>query len=299
MRRASCPLACLLVVLTGCASQPAVIGSKPLWPFEEIEFRTAVGMVTGYASRPEGAVERLIVVLQTSPCPTGAHDIDQQVGTSGVVWKQFKDDSVFLQFERPGGGDAHSVIVTCERADRHEYAWQDAVADSVTALRRHEDLDDVPTLYLGIGRGAATAIMAASRDARANSVVVLSGILDASFVPAIDRAHGTRSSRSPSVFILHAANDRRTPIAQVEEALTHLRAKHWQAALLIFEGTDFDFGLSSSATDCLDLVAQTLGEHVRGGHETGETPVSRVACPDETDAASGSSEISIEHIERR
>ncbi|HMN45107.1 MAG TPA: hypothetical protein PKE27_11060 [Povalibacter sp.] len=283
-------------MLTGCASQPAVLGSKPLWPFEEIAFRTSVGTVTGYVSRPEGPAERLIVVLQTSPCPADQQDAGQHLATGGLVWKQFKDDSFFLQFERPGGGDAHSVIVACDRADRHRPAWQDAVADSVTALRRHERLD-VPTFYVGIGRGATTALTLAARDTRASSVALLSGMLDAGFAPAIEAADVR--SHLPPVLILHAADDRRTPLTQAEQTLARLGAKQWPAALLIFEGTDSDFGLQSSTADCFDLVAQTLGERVRKEHKAGDLPISRIACPDGTDAASGSSEIQIEHIEQR
>lgn len=60
-------LACI-VAASGCASQPEVIASKPLWPFEQVEIRTSFGSLVGYASRPEGNVDRIVVALQSSPC---------------------------------------------------------------------------------------------------------------------------------------------------------------------------------------------------------------------------------------
>ena len=87
-----------------CATRPAVIATQPLWPFEQLEIRTSIGRVFGHVSRPQFPVEHLIVVINRSPCPAESFVSanPEVLGTSGIVWREFKDDSVLpIRTTRP------------------------------------------------------------------------------------------------------------------------------------------------------------------------------------------------------
>lgn len=277
MRRiASAVLACSLMVTAGCSTRPVVVATKPLWPFEQLEIRTSVGSVHGYLSRPEASTERLVVTLQRSPCAgeSSAGQAREVVGTSGLLWRQFREDSVFFQFEKPGTGS--QAQIACERASGNDDEdLLRAVVDSVRALRRQEQLDDVPTSYLGIGAGAAVALQAAARDKRAEFVALVSAILDANTAAAIGELEKTSRSRRLPVVILHAAEDSRTSLPRARQLLARLTSAGLSASMLILAGADFDLGLVSQRTDCLEIAAEALSERVRSKQAaSGTTTVS-------------------------
>jgi len=294
--------ACAATMLAGCASQPEVTATTPLWPFEQLEIETSVGRVIGYVSRPEQrAADRIVVALQAPPCPYEQRERARDtIGTSGVIWQQFKQDSVFFQFERPGGGTAsQSMIVECGRAERGSASthWPRAIVDSVTALRAHERLAHVPAVYIGIGDGAAPALAASAYDANTSVVALVSGTLDAGVDHAID-ALARRSAHAPTILLLHAADDTRTPLTKAEALHQSLRTAGIPDSLLIFEQTGFDFGLRSNDGDCLDIVVEALGQHVRDSTaEAGTGAILRAPCAtaEEREAAP---DIQIENLQR-
>ena len=265
--------------LAGCASRPAIVDSTPLWPFEQLTIRTSVGAVQGYLYKPRDAAVRLVVALQSSPCPTTDDQADTPLlGASGVVWDQFKYDSLFFQFERPGGtNDAHSVVVMCERADRSS-DWHEALVDSLQAVRKREQLEGVPTTYLGIGKGAALALRTALNDPESSSVVLMSAALNVSETEEVSRSLAqTKAKRRPSILFLHGAEDASTPLEQIESMAARLSAAHVPTRMIVFNDVGADFGLTTTRSGCLDLAAMSVGAYVRFGQRTEARPI-RVAC---------------------
>jgi hypothetical protein len=277
-----------------------------LWPFEQLEIQTSVGSLVGYVSRPEQApASRIVVALQTPPCSHGRRAPDT-IGTSGVVWQTFKQDAVFLQFERPGGGAGvqaqgpHSLTVECDRAGRgpENEHWRRAILDSVRAVRDHERLPDAPTVYIGVGVGAAPALASAVRDSQARTVALVSSVLDANVGLAVKEL-SSNASRAPAILLLHAADDTRTPLAQAEDFYRRLRAARLPASLVIFEHASFDFGLASSESDCLDLLAAALGEEVRAASlAPRSSAASRMNCGAASGAGERQNDIQIENLQR-
>src|SRR5688500_7240088 len=186
-----------LLMTAGCANQPAVLATEPLWPFEQLEIRTSIGRVYGYVSRPQVSAERFVVVVKQPPCPyTSASSDRQRIGTSGIVWQQFKHDSLFFQFERPGRSVSNPMTpITCGHATGNQVAdHRRAVVDAVEAVRRSSVLDGVPTTYIAVGNHVVAAEIAA-RDPRAESLVLIDtsfGAKDVEHVVANEVSRKTR-----------------------------------------------------------------------------------------------------------
>jgi predicted esterase len=253
------------IALSGCTSRPVVVDSTALWPFEQLTIRTSVGAVNGYLYKPEDAAVRFIVALQTSPCPTSDEHHDAPVlSTNGVVWEQFKYDSLFFQFERPGGtSDDDSVVVMCDRADRSG-DWHEAIVDSLKAVRKRERLEGVPTTYLGIGKGAALALNTALSDPESKSIVLMSAALSANETAEVARTLAkSKSRRRPSILFLHGADDTSTTVAQIELVAATLSAARVPTKMIVFDEVGADFGLTSTHSDCFDAAAMSLGQYVR------------------------------------
>jgi dienelactone hydrolase len=283
--------------LSACSSRPTIVDSTSLWPFEQLTIRTSVGAVQGYLYKPRDAAVRLVVALQTSPCPTSDDHTDAPLlGASGVVWDQFKYDSLFFQFERPGGtNEADSVVVMCERADRSS-DWHEALVDSLQAVRRREHLEGVPTTYLGIGKGAALALRTALNDPESSSVVLMSAALNASETEEVSRSLArSKVKEPPSILFLHGAEDASTPLEQIESMAARLSAAHVPTRMIVFDEVGADFGLTTTQSDCLDLAAMSVGAYVRFGQRTEARPI-RVACNAST--SSDQNPPLIERIER-
>ncbi len=280
--------------LAGCASRPSIVDTASLWPFEQLTIRTSVGAVQGYLYKPQDAAVRLVVALQTSPCPS--HDDRGGAalpGASGAVWDQFKYDSLFFQFERPGGAsDTDAVVVTCERADRSS-DWHEALVDSLHAVRKREHLEGVPTTYVGIGKGAALALRTALNDPESSSVVLMSAALTASETEELSRSvTRSKAKQPPSILFLHGAEDASTPLVEIESIAARLSAAHVPTRMIIFDEVGADFGLTTTQSDCFDLAAMSVGAYVRFGQRTEARPI-RVAC-----SASTSNEQHAPMIER-
>jgi dienelactone hydrolase len=267
------------IAISGCASRPVVVDSAPLWPFEELTIRTSVGAVNGYLYKPQDAAVRFIVALQTSPCPTSDEHNDTPIlSTNGVVWEQFKHDSLFFQFERPGGViGMDSVVVMCERADRSG-DWHEAIVDSLKAVRKRERLEGVPTTYVGIGKGAALALSTALSDPESKSIVLMSATFGANESEEVSRALAkSKSQRRPSILFLHGADDTSTPVDQVERVAARLSAARVPTKMIVFDEVGADFGLNSTQSDCFDLAARSVGQYVRFGQRNDDQHI-RVAC---------------------
>jgi predicted esterase len=263
--------------LGGCGSRPVVTDSASLWPFEQLTIRTSVGAVRSYLYKPQDTAVRFIVALQSSPCPTSEERDDMPLlNTNGVVWDQFKYDSMFFQFERPGGmSDEHSVVVMCERADRSG-DWHEALVDSLKAVRKREHLEGVPTTYLGVGRGAALALSTALRDPESKSIVLMSAALSASETEDVAKlAAKTRGAR-PSILFLHGADYAGTPVEQIENVANRLSAAHVPTKMIVFDDVGADFGLTGMQSDCFDLAALSVSQYVR--FDQPEIQRLRVAC---------------------
>jgi dienelactone hydrolase len=253
--------------IIGCASRPIVIDAQSGEPFEQLRIKTSVGGVNGYLYKPQDTAVRFIVALQSSPCPTSEERNDAPLlSTTDIVWEQFKYDSLFFQFERPGGmSDSHSVVVTCERADRRG-DWQEAVVDSLKAVRKRENLEGVPTTYLGIGRGAALALNTALSDPESKSIVLMSATFGAQETAEVSRLLAKSSSQPrPSILFLHGADDTGTPVEQIERVAATLTAAHVPTKMIVFDEVGADFGLASTQSDCFDAAAISLGQYVRFG----------------------------------
>lgn len=281
--------------LGGCAHRAVVEDSAALWPFEQLTIRTSVGAVRGYLYKPQDAAVRFIVALQNSPCPTSEERADiPLLNTNGVVWDQFKYDSMFFQFERPGGmSDEHSVVVMCERADRSG-DWHEALVDSLKAVRKREHLEGVPTTYLGVGRGAALALATALSDPESKSIVLMSAALTASETEQVAKlASKTRGGR-PTILFLHGAEDEGTPVEQIESVANRLSAAHVPTKMIVFDDVGADFGLTETQSDCFDFAAMSVSQYVR--FDQPEVQRLRVACTAAT--APREEESRIERIQR-
>ncbi|HVF16497.1 MAG TPA: hypothetical protein VNA21_06280, partial [Steroidobacteraceae bacterium] len=207
-----------------------------------------------------------------------------------------KYDSLFFQFERPGGtNDAASVVVMCERADRTG-DWHEALVDSLQAVRKREQLEGVPTTYLGIGKGAALALRTALNDPESSSVVLMSATLNASETEEVSRSLSRpKAKRPPSILFLHGAEDASTPLEQIESMAARLSAAHVPTRMIVFDEVGADFGLTNTRSDCLDLAAMSVGAYVRFGQRTEARPI-RVAC--NASASNDPNAPKIERIER-
>ena len=265
MKQPALILSALLTVLAGCASSPAVVSSTKTTAFEQLRIKTSVGSVQGYLYKPQDAAVRFMVALQSSPCPSGDdREISPMLDTDGAILERFKYDSVFFQFERPEVlSDSHSVVVVCERAERTADDWQQAIVDSLDAVRKRENLEGVPTTYLGIGKGAKLALSTALADPESKSIVLMSAVLAPSDIEQMTQllAH-TKGKRKPSILFVHGEDDTRTTSAQILRMSDMLSAQHIQTKLILVDevGADFDSGASA---DCFEFVAARLSDYVR------------------------------------
>lgn len=185
---ARCLLVCVFgVLLAGCASQPIVRSAVSYWPFQRLEIQTsAAGIVAGYFSRPEvTAPQRLIVVLQAAPCVDKAAGAEA-FNTSGILWEQFRSDSAFFQFERPGVRAETKATSTpsevapdyCKLVTHGQVTpelWTRTTRQAVAALRAGEGLSGLATMYIGVGEGALPAARLAAEDRHAAALVLVSG----------------------------------------------------------------------------------------------------------------------------
>jgi dienelactone hydrolase len=259
--------------LGGCASSPVVTESAQVWPFEQLTIKTSVGAVRGYLYKPQDAV-RFIVALQSSPCPSGE---ERSNVPTLIVWDQFKYDSTFFQFERPGGmSDEHSVVVMCERADRSG-DWNEALVDTLKAVRKREHLEGVPTTYLGVGRGAAVALSTALNDPESKSIVLMSASLTTTETDEVAKLAAKKGGGRPSILFLHGAEDASSPIEQIETVANRLSAAHVPTKLIVFDEVGADFGLTQEQSDCFDLAALSVNEYVRFDQPKAQRV--RVTCP--------------------
>lgn len=300
MRMSRAVLLPCAAVLAGCASQPEVLRSHPLWPFEQLEIRTSVGTVHSYVSRPQSPAKRIVIALQASPCRRETHEAEQHViGTSGLIWEQFKEDSLFVQFERPGGGqEPNSIVVACARHGRDDAldTAHVAVREAISAVRQHERLKHVPAAYVGIGRGAHVALTTAARDKNATVVALVSAIVDSELQQMVAGMQWRSGAHVPSIVIVHAQNDTRTSLAKASALHDALRARNAASSLLIVEQTSFDFGLSAHEPECFDVLARILGQRLRAPPPSA-SDTHRVRCPSASLPAD-SNDFHIETIER-
>jgi dienelactone hydrolase len=258
----------------GCASRPVVTESAPLWPFEQLTVKTSVGAVRGYLYKPQDVAVRFIVALQSSPCPSSE---ERSNVPTLIVWDQFKYDSTFFQFERPGNGmsDEHSVVVTCERADRSG-DWHAALVDTLKAVRKREHLEGVPTTYLGVGRGAAIALSTALNDPESKSIVLMSASLTTTETDEVAKLAAKARNGRPSILFLHGAEDESSPVEQIETVANRLAAAHVPTKLIVFDEVGADFGITQTQSECIDLAALSVSQYVR--FDQPEVQRLRVAC---------------------
>lgn len=298
--RTLCLLACTAgVFLTGCASH-AIVTSTAFWPFQQLEIRTpSAGTVTGYYSRSEATPRRLVVILQTPPCDSGTQAA-VIFNTSGVLWEQFKNDSAFFQFERPGvrrdAADSPAAAMhECEPAVRGSLTpevWQRTTEEAVTALRAAEKFTNLESVYIGIGNGTLPAARLAADDRRAAALILVSGtglnrrfnrliaalrgegrsmqdvnneINGNSSASARDDGLSDALARVPQlpVLIIHGAADRKVPIESSLALFSQLAAKGHPVSMLMPNHVGNDLGLSEREFECFETVMRSLSERTR------------------------------------
>src|SRR5262245_61656054 len=234
-------------VLSSCASRGLVVNTAQLWPFEQLTIDLpAVGVTTGYLSRPEGTPDRFIVVVQEPLCtaPDRISADAASLGTAGLLWSEFKSDALFLQFERPGArASASREKAPCKlrRRERPEDLWQRAVSEATVAVRERERLTLVPTVYIGIAGGALPAWAAAVNDANVDGLVLINAALNE------DRETQRLMARLRprlSIGILHVDHADRASLENALKLFAMLQSKQQPSSMFVFESVGDDFGLT-------------------------------------------------------
>jgi len=256
--------ACAL--LSGCASRAVIVDATPLWPFYELTMELpSTGTTTGYLSRPEGATDRFVVIVQEPLC-TAADRIanGRSIGTAGLLWSEFKSDATFLQFTRPGvRAAAASHEKSACRTRRREspgQLWRRAVSEATAAVRKNEDLPSTPTVYVGITDGALPAWGAAVSDANAGALVLINATLsnESEMLRLMQRLDARLR-----ITIIHVDQADRAPLERALDLFATLQSKHQPASMLLFEGVGNDFGLTTDESRCFERAIEMLGEQVR------------------------------------
>lgn len=246
-----------LASLAACSSTRVSVQPAPVWPFQQLRISFARdGALTAYYSRPESAPARLFVVVQDPPCYGAAPA--PRVSTSGVLWKQLHADFAFVQFESVGvrSSDTPQVDAPCSGSAANSPSpdqWSRDIARSVAAIKRHEGLRELPTIYLGIGEGAMPAANAAARDPSTSLLVLLNGLH-----PDIPK-----SAKRIPILIVHASADARAPVEEARLLFSRLAAGRNHVAMLILQGLDHDLGLTTGRPECFDASMQQIVARMR------------------------------------
>lgn len=306
-------LACAAsVLLNACASQAVVTSSASFWPFKQLQIQTAAGAVIGYYTRPEVPPRRLVVILQAPPCDDGSQGA-VAFNTSGVLWEQFKSDSAFFQFERPGirraaADSSRAPAGDCSASLRDGFtraAWKRTAGEAVAALRASEKLAGVESVYIGIADGAPVAAELAADDRRAAALVLVSGgglnhryerliaalrgegrtvqdvnddINDHTSRASFEERLTDSIARAPHlpVLILHGALDRRIPVESALALFTELATEGRPVSMLMPGQVGRDLGLSERKLDCFEAVMRALGERMRELEAQAGTPSAKL-----------------------
>lgn len=251
-------------LLSGCAARGVVVGETSLWPFQKLAVRTsAVGVVTGYFSRPQVEPRHLVIVLQTPLCqlPDGPGVQQATISTGGVLWEQFAKDSAFLQFERPvtrrtASADSAVESADCEpkfHASLSLRDWQRAAGEVIATVRKREGLAAVPTIYLGVGAGAMPALGLADKDRRTATLVLIG---KGAPVESATRA------RAP-VVIVQGSLDDEVPMAAADARGSRFDERAHAVSMLMFRQLGRDLGLSSGQPECFEMAMQALANQAR------------------------------------
>lgn len=293
----------LMVVLGACSSARVSVTTAPLWPFQQLEIDPVGGRpLVAYYTRPEAAPRALAVVIQNPVCEPVREPGTAAVGvsTSGVLWKQLSQEFMFVQFEPVGVrmSDPPATSARCAgpvdgvRGD----AWATDIGRMVAALRRHERLDATPTVYLGIGAGAAPAALLAARDRNASALVLLNAaqlhagfdelmrafraasVRSAPVTPTIGLAAAVAPSAQPRtrlldafdhatlrrpVLIVHGGADALAPAEGSLLLFSELLAQGRPARMLVLHGLGHDLGLSSERPECFDASIRQIVSRLR------------------------------------
>lgn len=292
----------LSILLTGCSSSAILVRPTSLWPFQQLEISDHTGALTAYYSRPDVAPAHLVVILQDAPCYQG-DSASQRVSTSGILWKELHADSAFVQFEPVGVSRSDSPALACTlsgSAQMTRASWARHVERAVAAIKRHEHLLRVPTIYFGIGDGAVVATALASQDRDTAALIVLNGenlatyfdsllhsIRDVDAVPngrinvlapagqslRADAAGFSGRARSADilgpakhvpVLIVHAAADGQAPLESALMLFAELLLQeHGAAAMLVLRDLGHDLGLSGSRPECFDAALRQIVARLR------------------------------------
>src|SRR5262245_39352659 len=250
-----------LALLAGCASSTRVISTESRWPFEQLNLATPLGPAPIYVSKA-ATPRRLVVVVHTRPCAT-ASDV---LTTGGVIWQQFRDDA-FVQLERPGTrATPESETLPCDdrrRSNVSDADWLRFDTRVIAAVRKREQLEAAPTVYLGVRGGAFMALTLALRDREAQTAILLAAVLTPE---QVDRAVAMASAARTRVRItlVHPGADAPSALSAARSLFEALETRGLPAQMVELAELDQDFGLYAGKQQCFDLAAQIVGEQSHG-----------------------------------
>jgi dienelactone hydrolase len=263
-----------IVLLGACSSARVSVTTAPSWPFQQIEIGvTGERPLVAYYTRPEATPRALAVVIQNPACvPEREPGLTAAgVSTSGVLWKQLSQEFVFVQLESVGvrQSDPPATPRDCSEiaGGVRTAAWAADISRVVEALRRHEHLEAMPTVYLGIGAGATPAALLAARDRNTSALVLLNAaqlhagfdemmraFRAASSRSALDRG-GDRLESAPTVTSLAAvAPSSRPPRERLLDAFEH--SMRQRPVLIVHGGSDAQAPAEGSLLLFSELLAQ-------------------------------------------
>lgn len=310
MRARYCPLFAALA-LAGCVSRPAILEQSAYWPFEKIRLQSAsVGVLTAYAHRPPQAT-RAVVILQSPPC--GAQmpqPADPMLSTSGILWDELKRDSLLLQLERPGAlrEESQPDLPDCKPALRARVTtevWSKAVKEALSAATGKSKL---PTVYIGIGKGALPATQLAASDPYAATLLIINGSgLNPGFetlLAALRRPDGSppqdllagapvaaatswRNSLRPAAvttlpkvptLLVQSTATRDSPLESAVLLLSQQTAAGSDTSMVVVEGLGTDFGLDSGKIECFENVMRLIAQRTREIGQPTPSALTRTFC---------------------
>jgi hypothetical protein len=288
-----------VIVLSGCAGQPAILEQSSFWPFNRIRLQTAsVGPLTAYFHHAPQAI-RAVVIVQAPPCTgEGSQPGATALSTGGILWDELKRDSLLLQLEQPGmlRGQPQPTASDCKavlRTNMTVRTWSRAVKEVLAAIQRQEGTR-LPTVYIGVGSGALPATRLAATDPNATRLLLVNGTgLHPAFErllatlqssppaqPAVDPTrsaatlrpmHSSGRSLEPvdladlgrvSTLLVHGNANRESPIESALLLFSQLTSGSASASMVVVNGQGADFGLSSEP-QCFEKVMQLIASGVR------------------------------------